>query len=281
MNLAAVVEQVRSNVATLATRVFGVAELLDADFETPEGVVRPCAFVMPTEDESVQETTAGGVVASIEYRFAVIIAVSNTAADDGFTGANAIDALRTEVINSLHGWQYTGHAPVRYVRGRYLGSNRVTYMWACEFAVTKWGGSSIEWEVRTQLEIDAGVGIATVLGTLSTAIATATGATRYAQDWAGNGYDATTVSTTRFTMQAIGSASRAIDAMNDRTTVTVAVRFTYHLAAGAVDRTTYTEAAMQTQAAAVLDVDLWRVTGVFAVLDDPSLDFPSDIARTF
>jgi hypothetical protein len=286
MNVANVIERLRSNAASFSQQVYGLAELYAADFETKEGTSRPCAFVTLSADDAQNGTGEIGITPDIVEQFAVVLCLSNTTDDDGQAAQQSVHALRDEVFGAILNWSpESGYLPVQYVGGRFLAANRVTYLYQLSFSAIRIGGSILEYEVSVRLALDGTRTLAQVLGDISAKVATTTGGTRLADDYL-VGREAIPASATRFRLRGIATVLGAIDANSQRSTLTVVLNVLRHLGATDAERT-YSEGAMQSAVSALIEDSYWfsanpllGIPGVFSIIDSPTVaQFPADVER--
>lgn len=286
MNVATVIERLRSNAASFSQRVFGLAELYAADFETKEGTSRPCAFVTLSADDAQNGTEEIGITPDVLEQFGVVLCLSNTTDDDGQTAQQSVHTLREEVFGAILNWSPgSGYLPVQYVGGRFLAANRATFLYQLSFTTLRVGGSVLEYEVSTRLALDGTRTPAQVLGDIEAKVATTTGGTRLADDYL-VGREVIPASATRFRLRGISTELKAIDVSTQRSTLTVILNVLRHLGSTDAERT-YSEGAMQTAVSALLEDSFWfspnpalGIQGVFSIIDSPTVpQFPADVER--
>lgn len=286
MNVATVIERLRTNAASFSQRVYGLAELYAADFESKEGTSRPCAFVTLSADDAQNGTEEIGITPHILEQFGVVLCLSNTTDDDGQTAQQSVHALRAEVFGAILNWSpAAGYLPVQYVGGRFLAANKVSYLYQLSFSTLLAGGSVIEYEVSTRLKLDGTRTPGQVLTDIAAKVATATGGTRLTDDYL-VGREAIAASATRFRVRGLATALAAISASEQHQTLTVVVNVLRHLGSSDAERT-YSEGAMQTAVSALLLDSFWFSTvpsegipGVLSIIESPIVaQFPADVER--
>lgn len=129
------VDRIKAECASFSSRVAGTAEF-EADIERTDLSV-PCAFVLRRADTPGESLTANVVVQVMEERFSVIVVVSNTSDPRGFTGSEALDDLKDELMTALLGWAPdTDHDPMEYRGGQHQFMDRARLIHSFDFATT-------------------------------------------------------------------------------------------------------------------------------------------------
>lgn len=98
------------------TRVSGTAEYVGAR-NSQESFPVPHAFVMTLPDDPSGPLTVNPVTQSIDDRFVVTVAVSNTADPRGQIADDILDDIRDELLASLLNWEpgdAMQHSPLIY-----------------------------------------------------------------------------------------------------------------------------------------------------------------------
>lgn len=286
MNLAAVIDRLRTQAPSLSSRVFGAARFEATDLRVADGANRPCAFVMLTGDNAQNATGEIGLVPDILDTFGVVLVLANTSDDDGFSASQGIDALRTEVFGAILNWSpASGYLPIQYVGGRLVASNPASYLWQLTFSTLRTGGSILSYEIGVALKLSGSRTPAQVLADAEAKIAIAVSGSRMSDDYL-HGRESIPASATRFRVRGLATALAAIDTNQQHQTLTVIVTVLRHLAAGDSERA-YTEAAMQTAVSALLADGFWfsdapgqGISGVLSIISSPEIHaFPGDVER--
>lgn len=288
MNLAAVIDRIRTQCASFSTRVWGVARFEATDLRVADGANRPAAFVMLTGDNAQNATQEIGVVPDILDTFGVVLVLSNVTDDDGFSASQGVDALRTELLAALQNWSpASGYLPIQYVGGRLVGSNPESYLWQLTFSTIRTGGSILSARVSTQLRLDGSRTVAQVLGDVETKLIAAGGGARLADGYL-QGRESIPASSTRFRLIGINTGVTPIDTNTEHSVLTVVIDVLRHLASSDSERT-YAEGALQSTVAALLADTFWFGTepgeglaggGVFSIQSPPIVaEFPNDVQR--
>lgn len=289
MKLSPVIARLRTNATYFGGRVFGASSEQAAE-ANPDGIQRPAAFVVPLRDSAELGDGPIGVGPNVEERFLVIALLDNTTDDLGLSAGDAIDDARASLRTALDGWApVAGNGPCQYASGAVLQVNRQSLFYGFEFVsidtastASGEGGAVISYTLTVQLALGTGANPATVLGTLATNIAATLGGTRMASD-----IDATLESVsagaTKFQMIAAAAAvDAAADGNASRQLVSIVLRVHHALGASETERD-YTEGTSAGEMLATLptltDPAYWRVSGVYDVPTEPSLDLPADVTR--
>jgi len=269
----------RTQCTTFANNVYGVSALDAANLEKPEGMALPSAFIVLDQEDNRKLSKEIGLIPPIEERFAVVLCVSNITDDDGFTSADRIDALTSEVLTCLLNWPPdANHMPIQYLGSRYVLSTSMFYFWMMEFTTTRIGSSIFEYEIGVQLILNGGAVPGTVLGLIATAVASLTGGTRLGSDYS-KGLQLLSASTLYFRLR--GVAAVTVPESNAwKVILPIVLNVLYHMPVGYSERT-YTEGNMQTHVATLLTTTFWKVAGVGGFKSIPNFKFPTDASRVF
>lgn len=123
MKLTPVIARLKTAAPLLAGRVAGTAEF-EAALDARELAV-PHGFVMPLAEGVRASRTAPLVVQAIDERFAVIVAVANTADPRGQAGAELLHDIRAQLWSALIDWPPAADlSPCEYRGGRHLTMTR-------------------------------------------------------------------------------------------------------------------------------------------------------------
>ena len=135
MLLQPIIDRIKAQVAALSNRVGGTAEFAAAT-EMQESLPVPHAFVMPLADGAPDSLVVTGVVQNIEERFAVIVAVDNTAESRGQTASDALEPIRASLWAALLDWTPDAdvNEGVEYRGGQHLAMNRARLWHQYDFA---------------------------------------------------------------------------------------------------------------------------------------------------
>jgi hypothetical protein len=272
MNLATVITRVRAQASTFSNWVGGAAEFTRA-LETSEALTLPHAFVV-----LVSETADGS---AIDEEIAVVVAVDARGDERGQTGAQSLEALRDELLTALHGWSPSSdHRPMRYLGADYVTASRHAVFYQYNFASIRETEALFRFTISLVARVQVGSTSATVLTNWATAIETAiSGISRLSGDYAGDELaEGLAKGAKGYRLQGIGSGSEG-DSNDRRIQLAGRVTVYYRLAVDEAERT-FTEGNMQTWVTSLLSKSMWKVTGVDQIIEDPSLDYPSDVVRT-
>jgi hypothetical protein len=134
MKVKALIDRIKAECGSFSNRVAGTAEFEDSVEKSDLAV--PYAFVIPLSEEVGENVTAGSVITQmIDDRFGIIVCVSNTADPRGQAGGEALDDLRTELLDALLGWEPdASHVGMEYRGGRHLAMNRARLWHQFDFA---------------------------------------------------------------------------------------------------------------------------------------------------
>jgi len=96
----------------------------------------PAAYVLPLSDSAAANVLLGAHSQIITSRFAIEIMLKHAGqAASGGPAAEALEAVRTEVLAALKGWQPTPeHDPIAYVGGRLIDFQAGMATWREEFS---------------------------------------------------------------------------------------------------------------------------------------------------
>lgn len=97
-----IIPRLRASCPIFSGRVFGAAAYAVAAEQVD--VVVPAAFVIPAGDSAQPDELIGAHLQEVEDRFAIVVAVSNTADERGQDGAEQLHDVRAQLIAALCGW---------------------------------------------------------------------------------------------------------------------------------------------------------------------------------
>jgi len=123
MNLNIVINQLRTYCPSFNSRVAGAGKF--EKIEETVNLALPFALVIPLDDSPGERMSLNDVRQPMIESFAVIVAVNNTADEQGQSAVNtAHDSIRAEVWKALLGWQPDGLMEKSRYRGiEYQGGN--------------------------------------------------------------------------------------------------------------------------------------------------------------
>ncbi len=137
MNLLTIIAALKARCPSFGTapnrRFAGAAEF--AALSEAAKLDLPAGYVIPLDDESLDQQSQNGYRQTVRDMFGVVVVVSNTTDERGQTSINSIDALRTELFKALLGWQPTAdyHA-IEYRGGSLLHVDRARLYYQFEFS---------------------------------------------------------------------------------------------------------------------------------------------------
>lgn len=280
MLLNEVIERLRTESNSFSDRVFGAAEYASAT-ESTANMTMPAAFiVLGSDDASIR--SEGVVVAgdpNLSVVFGVVLVIDNTTDEQGAAASDLVETLRNQVFSALHSWKpASNYNYIQYVGGRLLDVTPTTLWYALTFTALEISPAVISYKVEVGVEIAPGSSAATVVSTLSSAIASTTGGTRMTGSDLIGGIDLIAAGAIGFQLKIIAAATIR-DSEGPTTVVFIELRVHKNIPVG-TSESSYTAGDMLSDTAEFLKQSYWRVAGVRSVPEGPDLNFPSDLVRS-
>lgn len=269
--LPAVISRLRTQAPRFTGRVYLAADL-DQLRENERKAIAPEAFVLLLAESSD--------LATVTQEFGVVVALDARADVLGEDPAEVLEHAASEVIEALEGWSASSeHRPAAYQGASLISFSRAVLLWQLNFTAIRERAAVVRYELGLVATLDVGASVPTVLGLLAGVVTTAIpGAVRFASDYLENLERALAAGGTGFQLAAIAGTRVVVNSNITRQQISIIVRIFRRLSVGESERA-YTEAAMQTELAALLNPDAWKVAGIHELVDEPSMDFPGDLAR--
>lgn len=280
MLLNEVIERLRTESNSFSDRVFGAAEYASAT-ESTANITMPAAFiVLGSDDASIR--SEGIVVAgdpNLSVVFGVVLVIDNTTDEQGAAASDSVEALRNEVFSALHSWKpANNYNYIQYVGGRLLNVTPTTLWYALTFTALEISPAIVSYKIEVGVEILPGSSAATVVSTLSAAIASTTGGIRMTGSDLIGGIDLIASGAIGFQLKII-AASTIRDSEGPTTVVFILLTVHKNIPVG-TSESSYTTGDMLSDSAEFLKANYWRVAGVRSVPNGPDLTFPSDLIRS-
>lgn len=267
-----VIERLRTQGTQLQQRVYGAAAL-DRILDEAAEIHAPEAFVILSGETAE--------LATIEQEFSVVLAVDARADGLGDQAQQVVEQLADEVVDALEGWSPTAdHRPTRYSSAVLNGFDASKLLWQLLFRTTLERERLVSYQFDVVPVLDVGAVIATVLGNIDTFVSGALpGASRMASDYLAGLEGGLAAGTTGYQIQALAGGARIQDSNVSRELLHCRVLVHRRLGVADAERD-YTEGAMQTQIAALLNPSSWRgIAGIHHLEELPELSFPGDVTR--
>jgi hypothetical protein len=132
--IVAIVEALKTRTdATFAGRIAGAAEfaLISPDAK----LTVPAAYVIPLDDTAQPNGSDNGYSQIVRDGFAVIVVLSNTAAEIGKSSVAQIQPIRNALNAALLSWKPDSeHGPIEYEGGQLLDIDRARLYYQFEYA---------------------------------------------------------------------------------------------------------------------------------------------------
>jgi hypothetical protein len=270
VNLVAVIGRLRADAPAFSNRVAGAGELDQALDDRSTSFAFPAAYVVPAGEEAESD--------QVVERFGVVVAVDATADERGQAPLETLDTIRDELLLALRWWTPdVDHEPVTFDGAGVLGLNQNALYYRFDFSTIRHLGGLITYTITAEVMVSTASTPAAVIAELATAIETATSAVRLDSDYIEQG-PVVLPGDLRYQLQAL-AASEALDSNYRYPLISCVLRVHRRLLTTETERS-YTEGAMQTHVASLLDQSLWQTAGVREVTRLPELEFPTDVTRT-
>ena len=145
MQLEIIIQALRERCPGFAGRVGGAAGF--KELEESSALPVPSAFVIPLDDNPMDNKSLNNVSQELTDSFAVIVAVSNTLDERGQAAHSSVCDLRAELWSALLGWcpdaTYNG---ITYEGGTLLRMNRARLWYQFEFGAEMEIGPEDGWQ---------------------------------------------------------------------------------------------------------------------------------------
>lgn len=153
MNLNIVIAQLRQRAPLFAGGTVAGA----AKFEIlPEAanLRMPAAYVLPMDEQPAEQESENGYQQTVQERFAVVVALSNSADERGQTAAASLDGVRAALFRALLGFQPAeDYDVIVFEGGQLLHLDRARLYYQFEFSVEYAVSTEDTWIVDRNAEL--------------------------------------------------------------------------------------------------------------------------------